>query len=304
MILTETSKYHIPVMLRECLDGLNIRPDGIYVDATYGGGGHSREILNLIPDGKLFAFDQDLDAVQAVRDAQNLIFIDHNFQFIRNFLKYYDVDEVDGILADLGISSHQIDEGERGFSFRFDAPLDMRMNQKQSLDAYQVVNEYDVEALSRLFKLYGELKYAWKLANKIVAVRKQKPIKTTGELATIAEEFTIPRQRNKELAQLFQAIRIEVNDEMGALKRFLTQSLKVLKPGGRLVIMSYHSLEDRLVKGFMQTGNFDGQVETDEFGNTSKPFRIITRKPITPSDKELEENPRSRSARLRIAEKL
>lgn len=291
-------------MLRECLDGLNIRPDGIYVDATYGGGGHSREILNLIPDGKLFAFDQDLDAVQAVRDAQNLIFIDHNFQFIRNFLKYYDVDEVDGILADLGISSHQIDEGERGFSFRFDAPLDMRMNQKQSLDAYQVVNEYDVEALSRLFKLYGELKYAWKLANKIVAVRKQKPIKTTGELATIAEEFTIPRQRNKELAQLFQAIRIEVNDEMGALKRFLTQSLKVLKPGGRLVIMSYHSLEDRLVKGFMQTGNFDGQVETDEFGNTSKPFRIITRKPITPSDKELEENPRSRSARLRIAEKL
>lgn len=300
----ENLKYHIPVMLNECLDGLQLKHDGIYVDVTYGGGGHAKAILDQIPEGKLYAFDQDNDALDALDDHPNLIFINHNFQFIKNFLKYFNDEKVDGILADLGISSHQIDEGERGFSFRYDAALDMRMNQDQTFDAYDVVNTYSAEELSRIFKLYGEIRYAWKLANKIVAVRKSKPIGTTGELADIAEEFTIPKQRNKELAQLFQALRIEVNDELGVLKSLLTNTLECLKPGGRLVVMSYHSLEDRLVKTFMQSGNFDGNIETDAFGRTNKPFKLITRKPITASDEELVQNTRSRSAKLRIAEKL
>ncbi len=291
-------------MLPECLEGLGLKTDGLYVDATYGGGGHSNAILSQIPNGKLFAFDQDDDAANSIQDADNLVFINHNFQFIKNFLNYYEVSKVDGILADLGVSSHQINEGDRGFSFRYDADLDMRMNQKQELDAQYVVNQYSVEDLSQIFKLYGEIKYAWRLANKIVAVRKGQSITTTGALADLMEEFTIPKQRNRELAQLFQAIRIEVNDELGALRRFLEQSLDVLKPGGRLVVMSYHSLEDRLVKTFMQSGNFEGNVETDPFGRTSRPFKLISRKPITPSDQELIDNPRSRSAKLRIAEKL
>ncbi|MBO6517131.1 MAG: 16S rRNA (cytosine(1402)-N(4))-methyltransferase RsmH [Bacteroidia bacterium] len=303
MILTEKNKYHIPVMLPECLDGLQLKRDGFYVDATYGGGGHSRAILEAIPDGKLFAFDQDDDAAQSVVDADNLVFVNQNFQFIKNFLKFYEVNQVDGILADLGVSSHQIDEAERGFSFRYDADLDMRMNQQQRTSAKDVVNNYSAEELSQIFKLYGEIRYAWKLANKIVAVRKGQPITTTGQLADIMDEFTIPKQRNRELAQLFQAIRIEVNDELGVLRRFLEQCLDVLKPGGRLVIMSYHSLEDRLVKTFINSGNFEGKVETDPFGRSSAPFKVITRKPITPNEVELIDNPRSRSAKLRIAEK-
>jgi 16S rRNA (cytosine1402-N4)-methyltransferase len=291
-------------MLAECLEGLDIKPGGIYIDVTYGGGGHSRAILNQLTTGKLFAFDQDDDAAKAVPDSKNLIFINHNFQFIKNFLKYYEVSKVDGILADLGISSHQIDEGQRGFSFRFDADLDMRMNQQQEFSAQDVINSYKAEELSQIFKLYGEIKYAWKLANKIVAVRKAAPIKTTGELANIVDEFTIPKQRNRELAQLFQAIRIEVNDELGVLKQFLTQTLDILKPGGRLVVMSYHSLEDRLVKTFMQSGNFKGDVEVDAFGRSSKPFRLINRKPVVAGSEELESNPRSRSAKLRVAERI
>lgn len=291
-------------MLTECLEGLNLKNDGLYVDATYGGGGHSRAILEAIPNGKLFAFDQDDDAAKGVQDTDNLIFINHNFQFIKNFLNYHEVLKVDGILADLGVSSHQIDEGSRGFSFRYNAPLDMRMNQQQDIDAYTVVNTYSAEELSHIFKLYGELKYGWKLANQIVASRKRAPIETTGQLADIAEEFTIPKQRNRELAQLFQSIRIEVNDELGVLKQFLLNCLEVLKPGGRLVVMSYHSLEDRLVKTFMQSGNFKGEVTTDVFGRTSKPFKLITRKPVMAGELELVENPRSRSAKLRIAEKL
>ncbi|MFT5513325.1 MAG: 16S rRNA (cytosine1402-N4)-methyltransferase [Bacteroidia bacterium] len=300
----ENRKYHIPVMLNECLEGLQLKEDGVYVDVTYGGGGHARAILKRIPDGKLIAFDQDNDALESLEDHPNLIFVNHNFQFIKNFLKYYDNSKVDGVLADLGISSHQIDEGARGFSFRFDAALDMRMNQEQELDAYEIVNTYSVEELSKLFKIYGEIRYAWKLANKIVAYRKNKAIATTGELADIAEEFTIPKQRNKELAQLFQALRIEVNDELGVLKSLLINSLDSLKPGARLVVMSYHSLEDRLVKTFMQSGNFEGHVETDAFGNTNKPFKLINRKPITATEEELSQNPRSRSAKLRVAERL
>ena len=298
------SKYHTPVMLNECLEGLNIKPDGNYVDATYGGGGHSNEILKQLSTGKLIGFDQDNDARDGATDNENLIFVNHNFQFIKNFLKYLDIEKVDGILADLGISSHQIDEGERGFSFRFDAELDMRMNQDQDLDAYEVINTYDVERLSSIFKLYGELRYGWKLANKIVAIRKGSPIVTTGDLANILDEFTIPKQRNKELAQLFQALRIEVNNELGVLKTFLERTVDTLKPGGRLVVMSYHSLEDRLVKTFMQNGNFEGNLEKDAFGKSLSPFKVITRKPITPSENELIENPRSRSAKLRIAERI
>ncbi len=304
MTVETMSKYHVPVMLSECLEGLNLRSDGTYVDVTFGGGGHSYPILDKIPDGKLIAFDQDNDARELAIDYPNLIFVNHNFQFISNFLKYFEVPKVDGLLADLGVSSHQINEGERGFSFRYDADLDMRMNQEQALDAYEIVNTYSAEELSKLFKTYGEIRYAWKLANKIVAVRQGKPIATTGDLAAIAEEFTIPKQRNKELAQLFQALRIEVNDELGVLKSLLTKSLECLAPGGRLVVMSYHSLEDRLVKTFMQSGNFEGKIETDAFGRSLQPFKLITRKPITASEEELVSNPRSRSAKLRIAEKL
>ena len=291
-------------MLNECLEGLQLRNDGVYVDVTYGGGGHAKAILAQIPKGKLIAFDQDNDALESLEDHDNLIFVNHNFQFIKNFLKYFEHEKVDGILADLGISSHQIDEGERGFSFRYDAELDMRMNQDQELDAYEVVNTYSAEELSKIFKLYGEIRYAWKLANKIVAFRKNAPIATTGQLADLMEEFTIPKQRNKELAQLFQALRIEVNDELGVLKALLHNSLDSLKPGARLVVMSYHSLEDRLVKTFMQSGNFEGKIETDAFGRSNKPFKLINRKPITATEEELAQNPRSRSAKLRIAERL
>jgi len=291
-------------MLNECLEGLQLKDDGVYVDVTYGGGGHAKAILERIPNGKLIAFDQDNDALNSLEDHDNLILVNHNFQFIKNFLKYYDNEKVDGILADLGISSHQIDEGERGFSFRFDAELDMRMNQDQDFDAYEIVNSYSAEDLSRIFKQYGEIRYAWKLANKIVAYRKKTPIATTGQLADLTEEFTIPKQRNKELAQLFQALRIEVNDELGVLKSLLTNSLESLKPGARLVVMSYHSLEDRLVKTFMQSGNFDGHVETDAFGRSNRPFKLINRKPIIATEAEIALNPRSRSAKLRIAERL
>lgn len=299
-----TPDYHIPVMLDECLDGLRLKPDGVYVDVTFGGGGHARKILDQLSTGKLIAFDQDDDAVKNVQDHPNLIFVNHNFQFIKNFLKFYEIESVDGILADLGISSHQIDEGSRGFSFRYDAPLDMRMNQQQRQSAFDIINGYSAESLSDIFKRYGELRFAWKLANKIVAVREKSPIKTTGELADLAREYTIPKQENRSLAQLFQAVRIEVNGELNVLENLLDSCTDVLHTGGRLVVMSYHSLEDRMVKSYMQTGNIQGELEKDIYGKSLSPYKLITRKPITATDAELERNSRSRSAKLRVAEKI
>jgi 16S rRNA (cytosine1402-N4)-methyltransferase len=299
-----TPDYHIPVMLSECLDGLRLKPDGVYVDVTYGGGGHARKILDQLSTGKLIAFDQDDDAVKNVQDHPNLIFVNHNFQFIKNFLKFYEIESVDGILADLGISSHQIDEGSRGFSFRFDAPLDMRMNQQQKQSAFDIINGYSAQSLSDIFKRYGELRFAWKLANKIVAVREKSPIKTTGELADLAREYTIPKQENRSLAQLFQAVRIEVNGELNVLEDLLDSCTDVLHSGGRLVVMSYHSLEDRMVKSYMQTGNIQGDLQKDIYGKSLSPYKLITRKPITATESELERNTRSRSAKLRVAEKI
>ncbi|MBI1307267.1 MAG: 16S rRNA (cytosine(1402)-N(4))-methyltransferase RsmH [Bacteroidetes bacterium] len=303
--MTPMNEYHVPVMLHECLEALAIKPDGIYVDVTYGGGGHSKEILKRLSDsGRLYAFDQDPDALTSVPDQKNLIFINHNFQYFKNFLKYYDVQKVDGILADLGISSHQIDEAERGFSFRFDADLDMRMSQSGDLSAYSVVNDYPEENLYKIFKEYGELRYARKLAARIANTRISKPITSTTELASLVDEFVPAKQRNRELAQVFQAIRIEVNQEMAVLENMLKQATEMLAPGGRLVVMSYHSLEDRMVKNFMVYGNAEGTTTEDAFGNTSAPLKILTRKPVMADDEEVERNPRSRSAKLRIAEKL
>ena len=304
MNLIVTNRYHIPVMMQECIEGLNIKSDGIYVDATYGGGGHSRAILEQLgPKGRLLAFDQDPDALHQLHDDDKLIFINHNFQFLTNFLKFYNFSEVDGILADLGISSHQIDEGKRGFSFRYDAPLDMRMHQAGTLSASHVINTYDVEDLSRIFKLYGEIRYGWKLAQKVVAVRQNQKIETTGELAELASEFMPAHQKNRELAQIFQALRIEVNKELESLQSFLDQSIKALKPGGRLVVMSYHSLEDRLVKNYMSSGNAEGDDKHDAFGRIAPPMKMIDRKPTLPNQQEIKANPRSRSAKLRIAVK-
>jgi 16S rRNA (cytosine1402-N4)-methyltransferase len=274
------------------------------VDVTFGGGSHSKAIVNQLTTGKLVAFDQDDDAVANVFEDDRLIFVNHNFQYFKNFLKFCEIEKVDGILADLGVSSHQINEGSRGFSFRQDAPLDMRMNQEQTQSAFDVVNTYSNEQLSFVFKTYGEVRVAWKLANEIVAVRQHTPIKSTGQLAEIALPFIPVKVQNKTLAQIFQAIRIEVNGELETLKKLLTDSTEMLAPGGRLVVMSYHSLEDRLVKNFMNSGNLSGDVETDIKGVPSTPFKVLTRKPITPGDEELERNPRSRSAKLRIAEKL
>ena len=304
MTPTLTRKYHIPVMMPQCIEGLDIKPKGVYVDVTFGGGGHSRAILDqLDSDGLLIAFDQDPDAKSNLPENDNFIFVDHNFQYFKNFLKFYNHEKVDGILADLGISSHQIDEGSLGFSFRHDAPLNMRMDQSSELTAYEVINTYSEEDLTRIFKTYGELRYARKFASTIGAYRLKKSIETTLELANLASEFIPLKQRSKELARLFQAIRIEVNQELEVLRRFLDQCADSLKPGGRLVVMSYHSLEDRLVKNLMTTGSVDGDTISDEFGPQQSPFKLLNRKPITPDDEELQANPRSRSAKLRIAEK-
>lgn len=297
--------YHIPVMLRECMEGLAIRPEGVYVDVTFGGGGHSKEILTLLgPSGRLFAFDQDPDALEnAIRDDRFRL-IHQNFRFMKNNLKFAGVLQVDGILADLGISSHQIDDSSRGFSTRFDADLDMRMGQSGELDAKKIVNEYSEEELHRIFGMYGEIINAKTLAKAIVTARLIEPISTINQLKNIAERLAPKRKENKYFAQLFQALRIEVNKELEALEAFLQQSVDVLRPGGRLVIMSYHSLEDRLVKNFMQKGKFRGEVEKDFYGNEIKPFKVITRKVIMASEGEIEKNARARSAKLRIAEKI
>lgn len=300
------SRYHVPVMLRECMDGLHICPSGIYVDVTFGGGGHSREILrSLNEEGRLYGFDQDRDAERNIPADPRFVFVRGNFRYLRNFMRYYGVcGEVDGVLADLGVSSHHLDDKERGFSFRFDGALDMRMNAREGRTAADIVNEYPEEALADVFFLYGELKMARKLASVLVRARGERRIETIGDLLEVLSPFTGKDKEKKFLAQVFQALRIEVNDEMRALREMLEATLRVLRPGGRLVVITYHSLEDRLVKNFLRAGNFEGKSERDFFGNTSSPFRLVNNKVIVPSDEEVERNPRSRSAKLRIAEKL
>ncbi|MBR4814856.1 MAG: 16S rRNA (cytosine(1402)-N(4))-methyltransferase RsmH [Paludibacteraceae bacterium] len=297
--------YHTPALLLPCMEGLSIRPDGTYVDVTFGGGGHSREILNrLSPKGRLLSFDQDLDAAQNAFDDERFTFVRGNFKHLSNFLKYYGAEKVDGILADLGVSFHHFDDASRGFSFRFDGDLDMRMNQKARLSAADVLNSYEEERLSDIFRLYGELSSAKRLAAAIVRTRSTKRFEKVSDLLEVADPFVGRDRQKKDMAKLFQAIRIEVNGEMDALKRFLSQTVSSLKPGGRLVVLTYHSLEDRLVKNFMRAGNMEGNVEQDFFGNKLSPFRLVNNKPIVPDDAEIEANPRSRSAKLRIAELL
>jgi 16S rRNA (cytosine1402-N4)-methyltransferase len=298
------SNYHTPVMLNECIEGLNIRPDGTYVDVTFGGGGHSREILKQLNEaGKLLAFDQDADARQNIIDDDRFIFIDQNFRYLKNFCRLHNAIPVDGILADLGVSSYQFDQAERGFSIRFDAELDMRMDQSAMLTAKEVVNNYSEADLHRIFGMYGEIQNAKSLANTIVTARLSAPIVTVADLKNVIAP-RIPRgKENKYLAQVFQALRIEVNQELEALKDFLIQSAAVLNTGGRLVVMSYHSLEDRLVKNFIAKGKFSGEVEKDLYGNDNKPFESVSRGAITASPDEISKNNRARSAKLRIAVK-
>jgi 16S rRNA (cytosine1402-N4)-methyltransferase len=296
-------EYHNPVLLKECIEGLNINPEGTYVDVTFGGGGHSREIMKHLTTGKLYAFDQDEDAVKNKIDDPRFVLIRQNFRYIKNFLKMYNALPVDGILADLGVSSHQFDEAERGFSTRFNAKLDMRMDQGAKVTAAEILNTYSEEDLKRIFKLYGEVDNAGRLAYVICHERKEKQIETVDDLKKAVEKCVRRGRENQYYAQVFQALRIEVNRELDVLQEFLLQSLDVLKPGGRLVVISYHSLEDRLVKNFTRSGKLEGEIEKDFFGNQLTPFKQITRKPIMPDDKEIESNNRARSAKLRIVEK-
>ena len=296
--------YHNPVLLHESILGLNIIPDGIYVDTTFGGGGHARAILDKMEGGKLFAFDQDKDALANIPNDERFILINQNFRYLKNFLRLHNIEQVDGILADLGVSSHQFDTGERGFSTRFDAPLDMRMNQLQPLDASVVVNTYSLKDLTYIFRNYGELKNAFQITKAILTAREIAPIKTTEQLRSIVGKSFPGHSKNKFLAMVFQALRIEVNDEMPALKEMLLQAMDVLKPNGRLVVISYHSLEDRPVKNLIRTGNFEGKLEKDFYGNPVVPMKNINRKPIIPTEEEIEKNNRARSAKLRIAEKI
>jgi len=296
-------EYHNPVLLKETVDGLNIKPDGVYVDVTFGGGGHSKEIMSRLgPKGKLFGFDQDEDARANIIDDERFVLIPENFRFIKRYLRFYNIKEVDGILADLGVSSHQFDVAERGFSTRFDAELDMRMSRKNKLSAFNVVNDYEEEQLSKVFFDYGELKNARALASTIVMARKEGAIRNTDQLKSVLGRYLPAHKSNKILAQIYQAIRIEVNQEMDVLKEFLEQSLDLLKPGGRLSVISYHSLEDRLVKRYFRNGMFEGEPERDMFGNFEVPFKTIEKLTV-PSDAEIKENNRARSAKLRVAEK-
>lgn len=299
-----TEAYHIPVMPVESIEGLNIRPGDVVVDATFGGGGHSGMILERLGDGRLFAFDQDEDAAENAISDPRLFFVRHNFRYMKNFLKYYDVEQVDSVFADLGVSSHEFDIPERGFSFRFDAALDMRMNRDAGKSAAMVVNQYAEDQLMMIFRMYGEIKNAGRLSRTICRERAERPIESTTRLKEVASSCAPRMAENKYLAQVFQALRIEVNDEMDALKEFLTDALTLLRPGGRLVVITYHSLEDRICKNFMKTGNFEGNVEKDFYGNLNSPFRLVNRKVITPGQEELQANNRSRSAKLRIAEKV
>ncbi len=309
----EPCSYHIPVLLQPSIEGLNIKRDGIYVDVTLGGGGHSREILShLAKGGRLFSFDQDGDAiakcellresVESVNKAEWTL-VRSNFRYLRNWMRYYEVEGIDGLLADLGVSSHHLDEAERGFSFRTDAPLDMRMNQSASSSAAEVVNSYSAEQLTSVFRLYGELHQASRMAAAIIKAREQSAIRTTFQLVNVLSPLMGRDREKKDLARAFQALRIEVNGEMEALRTMLTSAAKLLRPGGRLVVISYHSLEDRMVKNLMRSGNIEGHVEQDIYGRSETPFRLIG-KPVTADDEEVLENPRSRSARLRVAERI
>lgn len=298
--------YHVPVMLQESIEGLSIHPSGIYVDVTFGGGGHSREILSRLDNkGRLYGFDQDADAESNIPEDARFVFVRSNFRYLYNFMRYHNAaGNVDGLLADLGVSSHHFDDRERGFSFRFEGALDMRMNTRAGRTAADIVNTYPEEELANLFYLYGELKVSRKLASLLVRSRETKKIETIGDFLEVIKPFTGKDKEKKFLAQVFQALRIEVNDEMKALRDMLQQTMEVLKPGGRLVVITYHSLEDRLVKNFLKTGNFEGKIEQDFFGNIKSPFRLVNNKVMVPSNEEIEKNPRSRSAKLRIAEKL
>lgn len=297
--------YHIPALLSETLDGLSIKPSGTYVDVTFGGGGHSRAILELLGEGgRLFSFDQDEDAIKNKLDDNRFTFVYSNFRFLSNFMRYYEVNGVDGILGDLGVSFHHFDDSERGFSFRWDGELDMRMNRKGSRTAAWIVNNYTEEQLADVFYLYGELKNARRISGAICVARQKESIMRIEQLLSIVRPMINPKQEKKELAQIFQALRIEVNGELDALKQFLKQSLKELKVGGRLAIITYHSLEDRLVKNFLRSGNFNGEVEKDFFGKNLSPFKLVNNKPIVPTDEEILRNPRARSAKLRVAQKL
>lgn len=296
--------YHIPVMLHECVDALHIEGDGIWVDATFGGGGHSRAILEAMNGrGHLYSFDQDSDAIANQPDSPNFSLVYSNFRFLKNWMRYHNVSEIDGLLADLGVSSHHFDTAERGFSFRDDGPLDMRMNAKAKLSAADIVNSYTQERLADILYLYGELRQSRQMAANIVRQREQRPLKTTNDLLHAVQSTISKAHEKKELAQVFQALRIEVNHEMDALREMLTQAIELLKPHGRLVIMTYHSLEDRIVKNIIKAGNAEGKIETDFYGNRIAPLRAVNNKVITPSAQEQAANPRSRSAKLRIAEK-
>ena len=297
--------YHIPALLNECINALDIKPDGTYVDVTFGGGGHSRAIMeHLGSNGHLYGFDQDMDAYANRIDDPRFTFVHSNFAFLQNFMRYYGVDGVDGILADLGVSFHHFDDQQRGFSFRFDGKLDMRMNQDNPRDARTVIAEYSEEQLANILYLYGELKQSRRISAAIVKARNQVPIESVQQLLDVLKPFIRPQHEKKELAQVFQALRIEVNNELAVLEQLLKQSLKVLKPGGRLAIITYHSLEDRLVKNFLRSGNIEGKIEQDFFGRINSPLKLVNNKVIVPDDDEVNRNPRSRSAKLRIAVKL
>ena len=301
---TTADTYHVPVLLKASVDGLDIRPDGIYVDVTFGGGGHSKEILSRLGDnGHLYSFDQDADAERNIVDDKRFTFVRSNFRYLKNWMRYHEVEQVDGILADLGVSSHHFDDETRGFSFRFDAPLDMRMNKRDGMTAADVLNDYEEERLADIFYLYGELKGSRRLAAAIVKARTAHAIRTSQDLVNIVAPLLKREREKKETAKLFQALRIEVNHEMDALKEMLLATRDVLAPGGRLSVITYHSLEDRMVKNVMKTGNSEGKACQDFFGRVETPFRLVNNKVITADEEELAANPRSRSAKLRIAEK-
>lgn len=312
MMIKTAGSYHVPVLLEQSIEGLNIHPEGIYVDATFGGGGHSMKILSHLNEkGHLFSFDQDLDAEKNIQQEghevllqDNFTFIRSNFRYLKNWMRYYKIEKIDGILADLGVSSHHFDDENRGFSFRFDAPLDMRMNTKASLTAADVINTYNEEQLADIFYLYGELKNARRIASLLVKARSQKNITSTHDLIQAVEAVFGKAHEKKDLAKLFQALRIEVNHEMEALKELLNSAQELLTIGGRLVVITYHSLEDRMVKNIMKTGNVQGKVQQDFFGRIETTFKLLNNKVITPTPQEQQENPRSRSAKLRIAEKI
>ena len=304
-MITTAETYHVPVLLHESIDGLAIKSGGIYVDVTFGGGGHSKEILRRL-DGKahLYSFDQDPDAEKNIVNDDRFTFVRSNFRYLKNWMRYYGVDHIDGLLADLGVSSHHFDDETRGFSFRFDAPLDMRMNKRAGTTAAEILNTYDEEQLADIFYIYGELKNARKIASIIAKTRNEKKIETTGDLMSATEKLFQREREKKEMAKMFQALRIEVNHEMDALKEMLNGAKDLLGEGGRLSVITYHSLEDRIVKNMMKAGNVEGKIKQDFFGRIEAPFHLINNKVIVPSDEEQQQNPRSRSAKLRIAEKI